>query len=93
MNGTEVKDGNRWYIVHSYSGQEERVKRNLELRISTMDVEDKIFQVIVPTEEEMAIKDGRRKSVSRKVFPGYLLVQMLRLKILCLLSNYFNNIA
>ena len=66
----------RWYIVHAYSGQEERVKKNLELRISTMDVKDKIFQVIVPTEEEMAIKDGRRKSVSRKVFPGYLLVQM-----------------
>ena len=66
----------RWYIVHAYSGQEERVKKNLDLRIANMDVKDKIFQVIVPTEDEMEIKDGQRKSVARKVFPGYLLVQM-----------------
>ncbi|MDP6402928.1 MAG: transcription termination/antitermination protein NusG [SAR202 cluster bacterium] len=66
----------RWYIIHAYSGQEERVKKNLEQRISTMDIRDKIFQVVVPTEEEMEIKDGRRKSVPRKVFPGYILVQM-----------------
>ena len=68
--------GPRWYIIHAYSGQEERVKKNLEQRISTMDIRDKIFQVVVPTEEEMEIKDGRRKSVPRKVFPGYILVQM-----------------
>ena len=66
----------RWYIVHAYSGQEERVQKNLEQRIATMDVKDKIFQVIVPTEDEMEIRDGRRKSVPRKVFPGYLLVRM-----------------
>ena len=66
----------RWYIIHAYSGQEERVKKNLELRVATMDVSDRIFQIIVPTEEEMEIKDGRRKSVPRKVFPGYLLIQM-----------------
>ena len=66
----------RWYIVHTYSSQEERVKKNLELRIETMDVKDRIFQVIVPTEEEVEIKDGRRKSVPRRVFPGYLIVQM-----------------
>jgi transcriptional antiterminator NusG len=66
----------RWYIIHAYSGQEERVKKNLEQRVSTMDVQHKIFQVIVPTEAEMEIKDGRRKSVPRKVFPGYILVQM-----------------
>ena len=66
----------RWYIVHTYSSQEERVKKNLELRISTMDVKDKIMQVIVPTEEEIEIKDGRRKSVARRVFPGYLIIQM-----------------
>ncbi|MCH7481774.1 MAG: transcription termination/antitermination protein NusG [Chloroflexi bacterium] len=66
----------RWYIVHTYSGQEDRVKRNLEMRIDSMDVKDKIFSVVVPTEEEIEIKDGQRKSVQRKIFPGYILVQM-----------------
>ena len=66
----------RWYIVHAYSGQEERVKKNLELRIETMDVSDKIFDVIVPTEEEIEIKDGERVPIHRKVFPGYIMVRM-----------------
>ena len=66
----------RWYIVHTYSGQEERVKKNLVRSIATMDVQDKIFQVVIPTEEEIEIKEGRRKPVQRKVFPGYILVQM-----------------
>ena len=66
----------RWYIIHAYSGQEDRVKRNLDLRISTMDMTDKIFEVVVPTEEEMEIKDGQRKSVARRTFPGYILVHM-----------------
>ncbi len=65
-----------WYIVHTYSGQEDRVKRNLEMRIDSMDVKDKIFSVVVPTEEEIEIKEGQRKSVQRKIFPGYILVQM-----------------
>jgi transcriptional antiterminator NusG len=65
-----------WFIVHTYSGQEERVKKNLEMRIESMDVKDKIFQVVVPTEEEIEIKDGKRKSVQRKIFPGYIMVQM-----------------
>ncbi len=65
-----------WYIIHTYSGQEERVKKNLEVRIETMDVKDKILQVIIPTEEEIEIKDGKRHSVPKKVFPGYVLVQM-----------------
>lgn len=73
---TEAETQTRWYIIHAYSGQEERVKRNLDLRIETMDVQDKIFQVVVPTEDEMEIKDGQRKSVARKIFPGYILVQM-----------------
>ena len=66
----------RWYIVHTYSGQEDRVKRNLDLRIDTMDVGDKIFQVIVPTEEEIEMKGGQRKPVPKRVFPGYIIVQM-----------------
>ena len=67
----------RWYIVHAYSGQEERVKRNLELRIETMDISTKIFEVIIPTEEEIEIKDGSRVPVSKKIFPGYIMVKML----------------
>ena len=66
----------RWYIIHTYSGQEERVKKNLEQRVASMDVSDKIFQVIIPTEEEVEIREGKRRSVRRKVFPGYILVQM-----------------
>jgi len=66
----------RWYIIHTYSGQEDRVKKNLEQRIESMDARDKIFQVVVPTEEEIEIKDGRRRAVQRKVFPGYILVEM-----------------
>ncbi len=65
-----------WYIVHTYSGQEDRVKRNLEMRIESMDVKDKVFEVVIPTEDEIEIKDGQRKHVQRKIFPGYILVQM-----------------
>ena len=72
-----VSTEGRWYIIHTYSGQEDRVKKNLELRIESMDVKDKIFQVVIPTEEEIEIKEGKRRSVHRKVFPGYILVQML----------------
>ncbi|MBM3949103.1 MAG: transcription termination/antitermination factor NusG [SAR202 cluster bacterium] len=76
-NATNATDDKpRWYILHAYSGQEERVKKNLELRIETMDMKDKIFQVVVPTEEEIEIKDGQRKPVARKVFPGYIMVRM-----------------
>ena len=67
----------RWYVIHTYSGYEDRVKKNLDHRIQTMDVGDKIFQVVVPTEEEMEIRDGQRRTVARKVFPGYILVHMI----------------
>jgi transcriptional antiterminator NusG len=74
---TELQDIEaRWYILHAYSGHEERVKKNLEQRISTMDMGDRIMQVVVPTEDEIEIKDGKRKAVPRRVFPGYILVQM-----------------
>ena len=72
----EQVENRRWYIIHAYSGQEDRVKKNLEQRIQTMDVKDKIFQVIVPTEEEMEYKDGQKKTNLKKIFPGYILVQM-----------------
>ena len=67
----------RWYIIHTYSGQEDRVKKNLEQRIETMDLKDKIFEVIVPTEEEIEIRDGQRRSVQRKMYAGYLIVSMV----------------
>lgn len=66
----------KWYIVHTYSGYEERVKKALEQRIKFMDAADKIFQVVIPTEEEIEVKGGQRRTVTKKVFPGYVLVQM-----------------
>ncbi|HEU0088486.1 MAG TPA: transcription termination/antitermination protein NusG [Pseudonocardiaceae bacterium] len=66
----------KWYVVHSYAGYENKVKANLETRVQTLDVEDYIFQVEVPTEEVTEIKNGQRKQVQRKVLPGYILVRM-----------------
>lgn len=66
----------RWYILHAYSGHEDRVKKNLEQRVTTMDVGHKIAKVVVPTEDEIEIKDGKRIPVPKRIFPGYILVQM-----------------
>ena len=66
----------RWYIIHTYSGQEERVEKNLNQRVQSLDMNDKIFRVVVPTEEEIVLKEGKRKPERKKVFPGYILVQM-----------------
>ena len=78
-NDTQVDEENepRWYIVHTYSGQEDLVKKNLDLRIQSLDMEDRIFEVLVPTEEEMVFKEGKRVAEERKLFPGYILVQMM----------------
>ena len=73
----EVDTGRRWYVIHTYSGYENKVKTNLEHRINSMDMGDKIFQVLVPTEEEIEIKNGKRHPVEKKVFPGYVLVEMI----------------
>jgi transcriptional antiterminator NusG len=70
-------DGRRWYVVHCYSGYENKVRHAIEQRIETMGMEDRIFEVIVPTEEQIEIKDGKRKVVERRVFPGYILVNMI----------------
>jgi len=70
-------DLRKWYVIHTYSGYENKVKMNLEHRIDSMGVRDKIYQVIIPTEEEIEIKDGQRRTVQRKVFPGYVLVEMM----------------
>ncbi len=74
---TEPDDGRAWYVVHCYSGHENKVKHNLEQRIETMGMKDKIFEVIVPTEEEVEVKDGKRRVVERRIFPGYILVNMI----------------
>ena len=73
----EPDDGRHWYVVHCYSGYENKVRHNLEQRIETMGMKNKIFDVVVPTEEEIEVKDGKRRTVERRVFPGYILVQMM----------------
>ena len=70
-------DSRRWYIVQTYSGYENKVQKNLDQRIKHMDMSDKIFQVVIPIEKEIEIHDGQRREVSRKLFPGYVLVQMV----------------
>ena len=64
-----------WYVVHSYAGYENKVKSNLESRISSMNIEDEIFEVVIPVEDVVEVKNGRKVTVSKKVFPGYLLVR------------------
>ena len=66
-----------WYVVHCYSGYENKVRHNLEQRIDTMGMKDKIFDVVIPTQEEIEVKDGKRRTVERHVFPGYVLVNMV----------------
>lgn len=73
--GGEIIQKN-WYVVHCYSGYEYKVQHAIEQRIETMGMTDKIFDVIVPTEEEIEVKDGKRRTVERRVFPGYILVEM-----------------
>jgi transcriptional antiterminator NusG len=70
-------DTRKWYVIHCYSGYENKVRHAIEQRIETMGMENKIFDVVVPTEEQIEIKDGKRRTVERRVFPGYILVQML----------------
>lgn len=70
-------DEKNWYVVHTYSGYENKVKMNLEKRILTMGMEDKIFRVVVPTELEVEVKDGKKKERERRKFPGYVLVEMI----------------
>jgi transcriptional antiterminator NusG len=72
--------GSRWYVIHTYSGYEKKVKTNLEHRIDSMGMTDKIFQVVVPSETTIEIKNGKREPVERKMFPGYVLVNMIELQ-------------
>jgi len=72
----EPTDGPAWYVIHCYSGYENKVRHNLEQRIETMGMKDKIFDVVIPTQEEIEVKDGKRRTVERHIFPGYVLVNM-----------------
>ena len=74
MSDTVSKE---WYVIHTYSGYENKVKSNIELRISSMGMEENIFRVIVPEEEEVEVKDGKEKVTVNKTFPGYVLVEMV----------------
>ncbi|MEA4883240.1 MAG: transcription termination/antitermination protein NusG [Clostridia bacterium] len=70
-------EGVAWFVVHTATGYENKVKANLERRVKTMEKEDKIFRVLIPTEDEVEYKDGKKKVVKRKKYPGYVLVEML----------------
>jgi len=74
------QSGRAWYVIHTYSGYEDKVRTNLEHRIKSMDAEDLVFYVVVPSVNEIEIRDGQRRMVARKLFPGYVLVQMMELK-------------
>ncbi len=65
-----------WFVVHTYSGYEERVKKNLEQRIKFMDSEGEITEIVIPTEDEIEVKSGQKQTVSKKILPGYVLIQM-----------------
>ncbi len=73
----EPDDDRQWYVIHCYSGYENKVRHAIEQRIETMGMQDKIFDVVVPTEEEIEVREGKRRTVERRVFPGYILVQMI----------------
>lgn len=72
-----LNQGRRWYVLHTYSGYEENVAQNLKQRIESMDMEDKIFNILIPTEKKIRIKNGKRKIIEEKIFPGYVLVEMI----------------
>jgi transcriptional antiterminator NusG len=74
--GEDATEGAHWYAVHCYSGYENKVKHNLEQRIETMGMAGKILEVVVPTEDEIEVRDGKRRTVERRVFPGYVMVHM-----------------
>ncbi len=73
----QISQGKRWYVIHTYSGYEENVAHNLRQRIESLGMEDKIFNILIPTEKKIKIKNGKRKVVTEKIFPGYVLVEMI----------------
>ena len=77
MSRQEVTEEKNWYVIHTYSGYEEAVAKNLKQRVESFKMEEKIFDVIVPREKKIRIRDGKRKEVEEKLYPGYVLVQMI----------------
>ena len=71
-----AENDKQWFVIHTYSGHEERVKKNLEQRIKFMDSGNEIMQIVIPTEDEIEVRSGRRRTVTKKILPGYVLVQM-----------------
>lgn len=72
-----LNQGRRWYVLHTYSGYEENVAQNLRQRVESLDMEDRIFNVLVPKEKKIKIQGGKRKVIEEKIFPGYVLVEMI----------------
>ena len=72
-----ISDEARWYVVHTYSGYENKVKANIEKTVENRGMQDQIFEVSVPLQDVVEMKDGRKKTVQRKVFPGYVLLNMI----------------
>ena len=70
-------DGRAWFVIHTYSGYENKVHTNLERRVASMAMQHKVFRILVPTEDEIEVKDGKRRIAKKKVFPGYVLVEMI----------------
>ncbi len=77
MGKQELEQGRNWYAIHTYAGYENAVARNLKQRIESLGVEDKIFNVVVPTEKKVKVKGGKRQNVEEKIYPGYVLVDMV----------------
>jgi transcriptional antiterminator NusG len=74
---SDLEDSRAWYVIHCYSGYENKVRHNLEQRIETMGMKDMIFDVVIPTQEEIEVREGKRRSIERHVFPGYVLVNLI----------------
>jgi len=77
MPKQKVQQGRNWYVLHTYPGEEEAVSRNLKQRIESLGMEDKIFSVIVPKEKKIKIKNGKRKVIEERIYPGYVFVEMI----------------
>ena len=77
MPKQEIQQGRRWYVLHTYSGYEDAVAKNLKQRIESLGMEDKIFNILIPKEKKIKIKNGKRKTIEEKIYPGYVLVEMI----------------
>jgi len=77
MSKQQIQEGRNWYVIHTYAGYENAVMRNLKQRIESLGMEDKIFNVVVPTEKKIKIKGGKRIEEEEKIYPGYILVDMV----------------